>query len=251
VTPIPQPIFTNTPAATATSPCNVAQFIKDVTIPDGTIMAQGQAFTKTWRIKNVGTCAWNGFSLVFDSGDAMGGAASSAIAVVNPGQEIDLSVNMTAPTAPGNYRSYWRIVTNSNILVPIVGGVGSKSFYADIKVQNGTVTPSVPTKTATPTLFAVTSVSFTTSGDCTATGFTATANITGNRDGTVTYHFIRSDGAVDGATHAPLVFSAAATQASEPYTWILPAVSGTTYWIEIYIDTPNNQQFGRASITCP
>src|SRR3972149_4698274 len=71
VTPIPLPISTNTPVASATSSCNVSQFITDVTIPDGTVMTPGQAFTKIWRIKNIGSCTWTGFSLVFDSGNAM------------------------------------------------------------------------------------------------------------------------------------------------------------------------------------
>jgi len=73
LTPIPQPIFTNTPVPTATTNCNVGQFITDVTIPDGTVMTPNQAFTKKWRIKNIGSCAWTGFSLVFDSGDSMSG----------------------------------------------------------------------------------------------------------------------------------------------------------------------------------
>src|SRR5689334_13983112 len=97
-TPFPTlAVNTNTPAATATSNCNVAEFLTDVTIPDGTILAPGAAFTKKWRLKNIGSCAWNGFSMAFDSGDAMGGPASKPVGAVNPGQEIDLEVNLTAP----------------------------------------------------------------------------------------------------------------------------------------------------------
>src|SRR5512138_2778546 len=46
------------PPASATSICDAMQFVADVTIPDGTVMTPNQAFTKTWRVKNVGTCAW-------------------------------------------------------------------------------------------------------------------------------------------------------------------------------------------------
>ncbi len=145
ITPIPQSVFTNTPIATATANCNVAQFITDVTIPDGTIMTPSQAFTKKWRIKNSGQCAWNGFTLVFDSGDAMGGPATKPIAVLNPGQEVDIEVALTAPATAGNYRGYWRIITNSSVLVPIVNGYQGKSFYVDIKVQNAaTATNTLP-----------------------------------------------------------------------------------------------------------
>jgi hypothetical protein len=124
----------------------VAQFITDVTIPDGTVVNPNQAFTKKWRIKNVGTCTWTGFTMVFDSGDSMGGPASKPISTVNPGQEIDLEVNLTAPASPGNYRGYWRINTNGNVLVPVVSGYQGKSFYVDVKVQN----PATPTPTSTP-----------------------------------------------------------------------------------------------------
>lgn len=135
LTPIPLPTNTNLPAATATPVCPQAQFITDVTIPDGTVMTPGQGFTKKWRLKNTGTCAWNGYTLVFDSGDAMGGPASQPIGAVNPGQEVDIEVNLTAPAAAGNYRGYWRIVSNTNVLVPVLNGYQGRAFYVDIKVQ--------------------------------------------------------------------------------------------------------------------
>lgn len=243
ITPIPSPASTNTPAASATPNCPLAQFITDVTIPDGTIMTPGQTFTKKWRLRNTSACIWNGYTLVFDSGDSMGGPASKPIGTVNPGQEVDLEVNLTAPNTAGNYRGYWRIITNGNVLVPIVNGHQGRSFYVDIKVQS----PATATPTNTVTPFAVTSVSFTNLGGC--GGFTATANITTNGAGTVTYRFVRSDGATDTNTYPSLVFSSAGTQSAVPFSWTTTA-SGT-HWIDIYIITPNNQQFGRASFTCP
>jgi hypothetical protein len=243
LTPIPLPVLTNTPIATATTNCNVAQFITDVTVPDGTIMTPNQTFTKKWRIKNVGSCVWTGFSLVFDSGDAMSGPASKAISTLNPGQEVDLEVNLTAPASAGNYRGYWRINTNGSVLVPIVNGNQGKSFYVDIKVQN----PVTATYTLPPAIvFAVTSASVASGGACGA--FTATANITTNGAGSVTYHWVRSDGAIDGVAHPAVVFAAAGTQAVNT-TWAVSAPG--TFWIDLYIDTPNNQQFGRATFTCP
>lgn len=236
-TPFPTiPAVTNTPAATATSNCNVAQFITDVTIPDGAIMTPGQAFTKKWRVKNIGSCAWNGYTLTFDSGDAMGAPASKAIGVLNPGQEVDIDVNMTAPATVGNYRGYWRIVTNGGILVPVVNGYQGKSFYVDIKVQNPATNTSAP--------FAVTNVTFTNIGGC--NGFTATANITTNGPGTVDLHWIRSDGATPPVPPS-LIYAAAGTQ-SVNISWDTEAAG--THWFDIYIDSPNHQQFGRASFVC-
>jgi len=239
----PLPLVTNTPVATATTNCNVAQFITDVTVPDGTLMTPSQAFVKKWRIKNIGSCAWTGFSLVFDSGDAMGGPATKAISTLNPGQEVDLEVSLTAPSAVGNYRGYWRINTNGGVLVPIVNGNQGKSFYVDIKVQNP-VTATV-TNTAAPA-FAVTTVAFTNIGGC-GTGFTASVDITTNGAGTVNFHWIRSDGST-AAVPPALVFAAAGTQ-TVTTSWTTTAAG--TNWFDIYIDSPNHQQFGRASFVCP
>src|SRR5215212_8257671 len=81
----PSPAVTNTslavptlaaatlpPAASATPVCDQAQFVKDVNIPDGSQIAPGASFTKTWRLRNAGVCTWSGYSAIFDSGDLMG-----------------------------------------------------------------------------------------------------------------------------------------------------------------------------------
>ncbi len=245
LTPIPLPIYTSTPIATATSNCNVAQFVTDVTIPDGTLMKPGETFTKKWRIRNVGSCAWNGYSMVFDSGDSMGGPATTAIPAVNPNQEVDLSVNLTAPSAPGTYRGYWRIVTNGGVLVPIVSGYQNRSFYVEVKVQNPTPTP---TNTTAAPIFAVTSVTYvvTTWSDATYTNCPRiTAQITVNGPGTVEYHWTRSDGANAGS--GTLTFAAAGSQ-SVTQDWALGSVwaPAPDEWMGIYIDVPNHQNFGSA-----
>jgi len=46
------------PASTANCGNN-ALFVSDVTITDGTVLAPGEAFTKTWRFQNTGTCDWD------------------------------------------------------------------------------------------------------------------------------------------------------------------------------------------------
>ncbi|HAV78206.1 MAG TPA: hypothetical protein DCX53_12730, partial [Anaerolineae bacterium] len=109
-------------------------FIKDVTIPDGTTFTPGTLFTKTWRLRNSGNCTWSGYSLVFDNGDSMSGASPIAIGTVNPGQEVDVSVNLTAPASNGSYRGYWRVRNASGALLPVFGGHENKSFFVDIKV---------------------------------------------------------------------------------------------------------------------
>ena len=136
-------VTTNTqPVATNTQICDLALFVKDVSIPDGTEFDPNETFTKTWQLKNIGTCTWSGYTLVFDSGDSMGGPASTPISSVAPGQEINLSVNLNAPASAGSYRGYWRIKNNSGVLIPVSSGYQSKSFFVDIKVVSPTPTPT-------------------------------------------------------------------------------------------------------------
>jgi hypothetical protein len=78
-------------------------------IADDTVFAPGQAFTITWRVKNVGTSTWTAaYLLRFFSGNAFGAPKEIAIGqVVPPGGEIDLKVNMKAPAIPGSYLTDW------------------------------------------------------------------------------------------------------------------------------------------------
>lgn len=241
----PAPTNTNTPAPTATPVCPQGQFVTDVTVPDGTVMNPAQGFTKKWRIRNTGTCQWSGYTLVFDSGDSMGGPATQPIGVVNPGQEIDLEVNLTAPAAAGNYRGYWRIVSNNNVLVPMLNGYQGRSFYVDIKVQAPSPTA---TNTSAPPAFAVTSVNYSlgTWGDgvTTVNCPRVTASITTNGPGTVTFKWKRQDSPGGGSTQT-LNFAAAGTQ-NVNYDWQRGSTwSGTPTWVSVYIETPNNQDFAQ------
>ncbi len=124
---------TNTPLIPPTPLCDLAQFVKDVTIPDGTIVAPGATFQKTWRLRNIGTCTWSGYTLVFDSGEAMNPTIGT-MGTVAPGQEVDVSVTFTAPSTPNTYRSYWRVRNSAGVLLPVAGGTDGESLYVEVKV---------------------------------------------------------------------------------------------------------------------
>lgn len=126
--------------------CDRGWFLADVTVPDGTVFTPGQAFTKTWRLRNVGDCTWTTeYALVFSTGDQMGGPSSINLpASVPPRQSIDLSVNLTAPTNPGSYRGYWLLKNASGKLFGIGSlgnSVANKPFWLAINVA-GTLPPS-------------------------------------------------------------------------------------------------------------
>ncbi len=134
-TPVVPTSVVPTVGPTSTSGCDRAQFISDITVPDGTVFAPNATFTKTWRLKNVGTCTWTtGYSLVFVSGDRMGGADSLLPVTVVPGQTVDLGINLTAPSVAGSYRGYWQFKNASGGLFGI-GTNADKPFYVDIKVS--------------------------------------------------------------------------------------------------------------------
>ena len=105
------------PRALAASDCDHAQFVSDLTAPDGSTFAPGTAFTKTWRLMNVGTCAWTtSYNLVWVGGDSIGAPLSVRLPVnVAPGQMVDVSVNLTAPTISGHYRALFKISNTSGI----------------------------------------------------------------------------------------------------------------------------------------
>ncbi len=92
-----------------------ASFVSDVTVADGSYVAPGSTFIKTWRIRNNGTTTWTtNYKLVFVSGTQM--AAVNAVNLpynVGPGQSVDISVQMTAPTQSGSYKSEWKLVNES------------------------------------------------------------------------------------------------------------------------------------------
>jgi Ig-like domain-containing protein len=109
----------------------------DVNIPDNTIMTPGQDFTKTWLIKNIGSCTWgDGYKLVYSysnpPSEKMSGEAQPLSAAVAPGQEIQVSVNFKAPTLPGTYTVYWTLQNAKGIAFQ---GNDNKVLYVQIIVQ--------------------------------------------------------------------------------------------------------------------
>ncbi|MCW5874580.1 MAG: hypothetical protein KIS88_08045 [Anaerolineales bacterium] len=140
-----QPAATNTPVPTsivATSVpatgCYQAYFVADITIPDNTQMSKGQSFTKTWRIRNSGTCTWSAdFDIVYTSGTNLASTSSLDIPKeVKPGETVDISIPMTAPNSDGTFRSSWMIKTSNGSTFGVNGNANSAGvpFFALIRV---------------------------------------------------------------------------------------------------------------------
>ena len=115
-------------ATPVTTPCtDDAVYVADVTVPDGTVFEPSEAFEKTWRVRNTGSCPWGpGYRLAFVSGDRMGrpelvgfGLVAPAesvevtVPVVTPGESIEVTVALLAPESPGSYKGYWQMMNGN------------------------------------------------------------------------------------------------------------------------------------------
>lgn len=135
----PEPTNTPVPTATATAtsvpiPCNAAQFIRDVTIADGSQMAPGTDFVKVWRLKNVGSCSWTkDYTVAFDGGDKLGGSTVNMPEKVSPGEVVDIVIQMSAPNTEGTYKGYWLLRDEDGDKFGL-GGYSGKPFWVQIKV---------------------------------------------------------------------------------------------------------------------
>jgi hypothetical protein len=111
------PTATPLPTITQSVPCNAVTFVKDITFPDNSVVAPGQSLTKIWRLKNSGSCTWNSsYAIVFASGHKMNGPDVIELNVtVYPGETMDLSIDLVAPTTSGDYAGYWRMRGPDNV----------------------------------------------------------------------------------------------------------------------------------------
>jgi hypothetical protein len=88
--------------------CNNSQYLKDITIKDGTPIDPGTTFVKKWIIKNTGSCGWTRrYSLQFASGERMSGETTYLEKWVPPGQVIVISLELSAPQTEGTHTGYW------------------------------------------------------------------------------------------------------------------------------------------------
>jgi hypothetical protein len=140
--PYPYPYITWTP-----STCDYSAFLADLDIVDYSKIPPGTAFTKTWRIKNIGTCTWTTqYRFQYISGNPMGADTIYLPRAVPPGETIDLSLQMTAPDIEEDYSNFWRLRNTA-------GEIFGTTFYVAIEVSKGTgeTTPTETQIPATPT----------------------------------------------------------------------------------------------------
>lgn len=125
---------TNTP-----QPCDKASAISE-TYPDDTEVEKGEDFSKSWRLKNIGTCTWNAnYRVVFSSGDKLGGPDAQLLGVnVAPGEMVDIILDLSVPNTAGTYKGIWKLQDDN--------GENFATFWVQIKAVeagSGALPPAV------------------------------------------------------------------------------------------------------------
>lgn len=138
--------------------CYRMTFVSDVSIPDDTAMTPGQNFTKTWKVLNSGTCAWDaGFKFVFTGGEQMSGVTFTLPSAVAPNATLDISVAMIAPNKTGKLRGNWRMQTaggqffGDEVYVQIVVGGSATTATPPTSTATGSAATATPSETPSPT----------------------------------------------------------------------------------------------------
>jgi len=136
------PTNTPRPAATATSQRSpdAAEWVTQ-SPADYSTFAPGTPFKMTWTIRNVGTSTWTrAYQLRFFANHQLGAPAAVNFSKdVPPGDTIDLTVDMIAPTTPGDYHSLWVLTSDK-----------TGNFYpVDIHIKVSAAPAATPTSSPT------------------------------------------------------------------------------------------------------
>lgn len=93
-----------TPACT-----NQLTFQDDLTIPDGSLVAPGEALDKRWEVENSGSCNWDQrYSLRLVAGSDLGAKPQMGLYPARSGTVAPIRILFNAPGEPGPYRSAWQ-----------------------------------------------------------------------------------------------------------------------------------------------
>ena len=127
------------PTPTPSSSCDQAAFV-DETIPDGSQFPPGTVFTKTWTLRNAGSCTWNAdYDVVFSSGNRMNAPEAIPLAKesVPPGSSVTISIPFTTPLEGGSYRADFKLRNADGVLFSFRNP--SQTFWVEIQVMTGKI----------------------------------------------------------------------------------------------------------------
>ncbi len=218
-----------------------AEYVADVTVPDGTTFAPGEAFEKTWRIRNSGSTTWNtAYQLVFIDGNLLGAEQSISLPQdTAPGQEVDITVKMTAPETAGNFVSYWKLRNPAGQAFGL-GVDGKEAIWVKITVAAQPEAAGAATPAASAQVNEVSGVSLqvdqaNVSGACPHV-FTFTATVVMKQATAVSYYLeVGGEGA---AVVAPLPASRNWTSGPHTVVFELSVSEAFTGWARLRLTQP-------------
>jgi uncharacterized protein YkwD len=191
---------------------NRAAFVTDVTVPDNSVINAGETFTKTWRVSNTGTCIWaSDYTLSYYSDNAMGATVPVPLDITYPGETLDISLQLTAPSSPGTYRGNF-VIKNAEGLIMQVDE--DSRLWLIIKVENTASAPTAgPTTTGTaPTSTPGTAATASSSGGVTCSFATDVFKLT---DAIAAINAYRAENSLPNFTVNTLLVRAAQAHAND------------------------------------
>jgi uncharacterized protein YkwD len=154
-TPRPAPA-TGTTVVTKSVKCkDGAVLLEDVTIPDNSKVPAGKIFTKTWKFKNTGTCAWAGFTINYVTGERMNAPASATVPETAAGETVDISIDLTAPANDGIYTTHFSLQNAAGESIAIGA---EKTFYVKVLVNEGGTSAPTQSSSTSPGMVVVSNV---------------------------------------------------------------------------------------------
>ena len=135
----PVPTAALLPTPTPSASCDQAAFV-DETIPDGSQFPPGTVFTKTWTLRNAGSCTWNAdYDVVFSSGNRMNAPEVIPLAKesVPPGSNVTITIPFTSPLEGGSYRADFKLRNADGVLFSFKNP--SQTFWVEIQVMTGKI----------------------------------------------------------------------------------------------------------------
>lgn len=241
VTPFATVPSPTAPVVTSKSECAKAS-LESENLPDGTIFAPGELFTKTWQITNTSTCVWDtNYKIVFWSGDILGGAYVYNIPqVTGPGATLPVSLVLTAPAADGTYKSEWALQTPDKINFGV--GMYSEPFYTTIVVSSS----DKPAYDVTSVEYSV--VRNPATGCPLNTRYNVSATITTNGPLEFTYQWNQSDGNSQGGKGTIKMTEAGSKTVSRE--WMVQIGNSTNdRWMSITILSPVYKEYPPVSFS--
>ncbi len=233
------------PGSSNIVPCYRAEYVADLTVPDGTIVAPGASFMKRWSVKNTGSCSWNStYKFVFMDGDVLGGAyLYNFPGFAAPQDTVEIPIQLYAPTSTGAYTGYWKIQAPDGTIFGV--GQYSQSLSVSIVVGSGT-----PENNKTQSVYDITAVGYTIERRCTAanTFWHIYVHLTSNGPLNSTFSMLQSDG--NGQNKIKLAFDQAETLTFDYGEWSQRTITSSPNprWVQVITTQPLYHEWPKSEL---